>query len=244
MEAPQYKYLQLSVENRIFIVTISNPPHNYLPGDFFKELHLCRGQMLSPDVDAIIFTGEGKNFSKGADIEEIRSSPYSLDRETVLYGNKIFNFISGLKKPVIAAVNGPCLGGGLELALTCHIRLCSEKARFGLPEVSIGLIPGLGGIQRLIRVVGEPRALEMILLGDIISASKALDLNLVSRVFPKKEFFPRVLLFVKTILAARGKAIEELLESVIMSRPENEDENILDAGERFARLISGMIKPS
>jgi enoyl-CoA hydratase/carnithine racemase len=126
----------------------------------------------------------------------------------------------------------------LELALACHIRLCSEKARLGLPELSIGVIPGLGGIQRLIRVVGEAKALEMILLGDMIPATRALELNLVSRVFPKKDFFPRVLIFVRTLITARRQAIEEALRLVALSRADQEEENVLTAAESFTRLLA------
>lgn len=237
MKISQSKYLEISTEGRILVITICNPPHNYLLSGFFTELSSCREFILSSNVDAIIFTGNGNVFSKGADIEEIKSNPNALDLRTILYGNELFTFFSRLDKPVIAAINGSCLGGGLELALACHIRLCSEKARLGLPELSIGVIPGLGGIQRLIRVVGESKALEMILLGDIISASRALELNLVSRIFPKKEFFPRVLLFVRTILTARREAVTEALRLVVRSRPESEEKNILAAAEKFASLV-------
>jgi enoyl-CoA hydratase/carnithine racemase len=168
----------------------------------------------------------------------MRTESYGFDPSMLMFGNKIFSFISHLKKPAIAAINGPCFGGGLELALSCHIRLCSEKARLGLPELSIGVIPGLGGIQRLIRVVGEAKALEMILLGDMISASRALELNLVSRVFPKKDFFPKVRIFVRTLLSARKEAIEEVLRLADLSRSGNEEENVLKAAESFTRLIS------
>jgi enoyl-CoA hydratase/carnithine racemase len=164
------------------------------------ELDLCRDAMLSEKVDAIIITGKGKVFSKGADLSEIDSSSHAITIKTLAFGNEIYTFISKLTKPVIAAINGPCLGGGLELALACHLRVCSEKARIGLPELTAGVIPGLGGTERLVRIVGEGKALEMILLGDMISASRAFELNLVSRVFPKKDFFQKVLLFVNTIL--------------------------------------------
>lgn len=238
MKMPKGKYLEISKEGRILIITINNPPHNYLPSGFFIELGSCRKLVSSADVNAVIFTGKRKVFSKGADIEELRSSSHALDLKTVLYGNEIYTFISRLTKPVIAAINGPCFGGGLELALACHIRLCSEKARLGLPEVSIGVIPGLGGIQRLIRVAGESKALEMILLGDMISATRALELNLVSRVFPKKDFLANVLRFTKTLLAAPKEALEEVLRLVALSRPENEDQNIRAAAESLIQLTS------
>jgi enoyl-CoA hydratase/carnithine racemase len=238
LQLPQTNYLEIKSEGGILILGINNPPNNYLPTNFFKELHECTDLFLSPEVAAIIFTGKGNVFSKGVDLQGLRAQPSELDQNIVRFGNEIFTFISHSKKPVIAAINGPCFGGGLELALACHIRLCSEKARLGLPELSIGVIPGLGGIYRLIQVVGEAKAVEMILLGDMISASRALELNLVSRIFPKKEFFSKVLIFVRTLLTARKEAIEKVLMLAAMSRTANEEENILEAAESFTRLIS------
>ncbi len=235
---PEHKYLEISTEGKILVITISNPPNNYLPEAVFSELAACRELMLSPDFRAIVFTGKGNVFSKGADIVEAGKNADGVDHDTVLRGNEMMTFISRLNKPVIAAINGPCFGAGLELALACHIRLCSEKARLGLPELSIGVIPGLGGIERLIRVIGEPKALEMILLGDMISATRSLELNLVNRVLPKKDFFPKVLVFVKTILAAGTGTIEEVLRLFALSRSEHEERNIREASEAFVRVVS------
>jgi enoyl-CoA hydratase/carnithine racemase len=231
-------YLRISNEDRILVIKINNPPNNYLSTDFFTEIKPCYDMMLSQDVDAVIFTGAGRVFSKGADINELTSVPPKVDLEKLMNGNKTYSLISRFHKPVIAAINGACFGGGLELALACHLRVCSEKARLGLPEVSIGVIPGLGGIERLIRVVGEAKALEMILLGDMISASRAYELNLVSRIFPNKDFLGSAISFVRALLAARREAIEEVLKLVALSRPENEDNNILTSAERFMRLVS------
>ena len=231
-------YVEITSEGGILIVAINNPPNNYLPAEFFKDLHECSDLFLSKEVMAIIFTGKGNVFSKGVDIQGIRTQQRALDHSIVKFGNQIFTFISQLKKPVIAAINGPCFGGGLELALACHLRLCSEKARLGLPELTIGVIPGLGGIHRLIRVVGEAKALEMILLGDMISASRALELNLVSRIFPKKNFFSKVLIFVRTLLTSREEALEEVLRLAYLSRDNKEEDNVLKAAESFTRLLS------
>lgn len=238
MQTQPQKYLEISTEGNILIITISNPPNNYLPAAVFSEFDACLELMESSDVKAIVFTGKGKVFSKGADASEWRGNLRGVDRRTILHGNEIITSISRMTKPVIAAINGPCFGAGLELALACHIRLCSEKARLGLPELSIGVIPGLGGIERLIRVVGEAKALEMILLGDMISASRSLELNLVNRVLPKEDFFLKVLVFVRTILAAGTDSIEEVLRLFALSRSEREERNIAEAAEGFARLVS------
>lgn len=241
MQLPQTKYLEINIDGGILHLTINNPPNNYLPAEFFEELHRCRDLILSPQVAAVVFTGKGRVFSKGVDIQAITAQSNGLDHSMVVFANQAFTFLSRLKKPVIAAINGPCLGGGLELALACHIRLCSQKARIGLPELSIGLIPGLGGIQRLIRVVGEAKALEMILLGDMISAARAYELNLVSRVFPRKDFYAKVLIFVRTIISANKKAMAEVLRLTALSRADREEENVSRAAESFARLISQIL---
>jgi enoyl-CoA hydratase/carnithine racemase len=238
LKPPSFKYLDISNEGGILLIKINNPPHNHLSSAIFSELDPARELMGSQNVEAVIFTGKGRCFSKGADIEEIGGPSPSVDEKNIAYGNEICNFVSDLTKPAIAAINGACFGAGLELALACHIRLCADNARIGLPELSIGVIPGLGGIQRLTRIVGEAKALEMILLGDMISSERAYELNLVSRVFPKKDFLSRVLMFTKTILAADREAIQETLKLVALTRPDNEIQNISEAGRSFLRLVS------
>ena len=120
---PEHKYLEISTEGKILIITISNPPNNYLPEAVFSELDACRELMQSPDFRAIVFTGKGNVFSKGRGYQ--REAEEKLQRSgsrTILRGNEMMTFISRLTKPVIAAINGPCFGAGLELALACHIR--------------------------------------------------------------------------------------------------------------------------
>lgn len=191
-------------------------------------------------MDVIIFTGKRSVFSKGVSMEEIESTANASElRQNITYANDFYNFIYNLEKPVIAAINGHALGGGLELALVCHIRLCSEKARLGLPEVSRGIIPGLGGIQRLTQIVGEGKALEMILMGDIIPASEALRLNLVSRVFPKKDFMPKVLAFAKTLLMGRQDCVREIIRMIKILRTDKEEKYIKSAMEAFINLRFG-----
>ena len=132
---------------------------------------------------AAILTGSGqKAFAAGADINELNLLDSVAGQRFSQRGNEILNFIENLGKPVIAAVNGAALGGGCELAMACTLRIASENARFGQPEVKLGLIPGYGGTQRLPRLMGKSRALEMLLTGDLVSAEEALRLGLVSRV--------------------------------------------------------------
>ena len=238
MRVPETTQIEVATSDRILIVTIRNPPNNYLRSGFFRELHGCRECLESSDVDAVLFTGQGQVFSKGVDLGELQSRAGLLEAEAVHYGNEVFTFISKLPKPVIAAINGACLGGGLELALACHLRVGCERARLGLPELAIGLIPGLGGVARLVRVVGEAKALELILTGDLIPASRAMEINLISRIFPRKNFLDKALMFTRSILAANNESIREVLDLVAASRTQRDDEVVYTAAERFARLAS------
>jgi enoyl-CoA hydratase len=138
---------------------------------------------VDPQVKAVILTGAGeKAFVAGADISEFAEMDPLGAKRFAERGQEIFNFIESMPKPVIAAVNGFALGGGCELAMACHIRIASENAKFGQPEVKLGLIPGYGGTQRLPRLVGKGRALEMILSGEMIDANEAYRIGLANRV--------------------------------------------------------------
>ncbi|MEW5803998.1 MAG: enoyl-CoA hydratase/isomerase family protein [bacterium] len=227
MFVQQKKFLKLAEKDRILTITIDNPPGNRLHREFFMELNTCRHLLASPDIDLIVFTGQGDTFSKGFDLNSISdcTDPQSL-KEVLIYSNDVFTFIESLNKPVIAAINGHCLGGGMELALVCHLRLCSEKARLGLPELSVGIIPGLGGVHRLAILVGRAKAFEMIALGDVISASEALRINLVNRVLPKKDFMSGVLKIARTLLMVNQNRMREVIQLLRDFTTNDEQENI------------------
>jgi enoyl-CoA hydratase/carnithine racemase len=134
-------------------------------------------------VKAVVITGAGRFFVAGADIRVLAGIPSSREgEEMALVGQAILNKIEAFGKPVIAAINGVCLGGGLELAMCCHIRLAAEGARLGQPEINLGIMPGFGGTQRLARLIGHSKAMELILTGDSISAQEAKELGLVTQV--------------------------------------------------------------
>ena len=150
--------------------------------DAFKHVH------ITEDISAVILTGSGeKAFVAGADIKELSDLDERSGRMTSQKGQQIFQSIEDTRKPVIAVVNGYALGGGSELAMACHMRIATPNARFGLPEVGLGLIPGYGGTQRLTHIVGRARALEMILTGKQISAEEALEIGLVNAVSDNAE---------------------------------------------------------
>ncbi len=176
-----YEFLTVEVVDRIATVTITRPDKlNALNARVLAELDgLFTALATDRLVGAVIVTGAGRSFVAGADIAEIAANDAAGLERLSAQGQAIFSRIERLPKPVIAAVNGFALGGGCELALACHIRVASEHAKFGLPEVKLGLIPGYGGTQRLPRLVGKGRALQLILTGEQIDAAEAYRIGLV-----------------------------------------------------------------
>ncbi|MBI5601442.1 MAG: enoyl-CoA hydratase/isomerase family protein [Gemmatimonadetes bacterium] len=176
-----YEFLTVEVVDRIATVTITRPDKlNALNARVLAELDGVFTALATDRlVGAVIVTGAGRSFVAGADIAEIAANDAAGLERLSAQGQAIFNRIERLPKPVIAAVNGFALGGGCELALACHIRVASEHAKFGLPEVKLGLIPGYGGTQRLPRLVGKGRALQLILTGEQIDAAEAYRIGLV-----------------------------------------------------------------
>jgi enoyl-CoA hydratase len=177
-----YEFLLVDVADRIATVTVNRPDKlNALNARVLEELdELFTAFATDRLVGAVIVTGAGRAFVAGADIAEIAANDAAGLERVSARGQAVFGRIERLPKPVIAAVNGFALGGGCELALACHLRVASEHAKFGLPEVKLGLIPGYGGTQRLPRLVGKGRALQLILTGEQIDANEAYRIGLVN----------------------------------------------------------------
>lgn len=183
-----FTFLTLEIADRIATVTINRPDKlNALNATVIAELDRAFQHLATADtVRAIVLTGAGRAFVAGADIAEIAEAadaPAGLESLSAL-GSKVFTRIERMNKPVIAAINGFALGGGLELALACHVRFASSTAKFGFPEVKLGLIPGYGGTQRLPRLIGLGRAYQMILTGAMVDAEQAASMGLVNAVYP------------------------------------------------------------
>jgi enoyl-CoA hydratase/carnithine racemase len=187
------QYVRYTVEDRIATLVIDHPPVNAFNRQTLTELDGAVDELLAnPDVKVIIITGGGQlAFVAGADINEInaalgivKSGDLTTARGLLELGQNVFTKIERAKKPIIAAINGVCLGGGLELAMSCHIRIAGDRVRLGQPEISLGIIPGWGGTQRLPRRVGRGKATEMILSGDQITAQEAKALGLINIVVP------------------------------------------------------------
>jgi enoyl-CoA hydratase len=184
-EIPEFEYLNYRVEGSAAVVTVNRPQAlNALNQDVLQELALVADVITQdPGVRVAIFTGEGRAFVAGADIGQIQALGNVFDaREFALLGQAVMGEIAALPVPSIAAINGFALGGGLELALACDLRVASSKAKLGLPEVGLGIIPGFGGTQRLMRLVGRGRAMDLIFTGRHVPADEALQLGIVNRV--------------------------------------------------------------
>ena len=188
----EWQNIRIEVDDQIALLTIDHPPVNSFNKQVITELDEAVDQVMADDeVKAVVITGGGTNaFVAGADIPEIKEllenpeEGYGEARAFIERGQGVNLKIETANKPVIAAINGFCLGGGLELAMACHMRICSDRARLGQPEINLGLIPGWGGTQRLPRIVGKAKALEMILTGDMITAQEAYRVGLVNKVVP------------------------------------------------------------
>ena len=212
-----FENLLYEKRNGIGYVTVNRPEKlNALNQKTMDELRECfEGIERDDEVRAVILTGAGeKAFVGGADINELAVQTPVEGKETSVRGQKILDLIEHLGKPVIAAINGYALGGGCELALACTIRIASENARLGQPEVKLGLIPGYAGTQRLPRLIGKGRAVEMVLSGDPISAAEAYRIGLVNQVVPAQDLIATAEKLAQKILANAPLAVKFALEAV------------------------------
>jgi len=216
-----YENIIVTKEDKTAIITINRPESlNALNAKTISELSSALDELASDiEVRVVILTGSGeKSFVAGADIKEFSDYNQEKAEELARNGqNNLFNKIESLSKPVIAAVNGFALGGGLELAMACHIRYASENAKLGLPEVTLGLIPGYGGTQRLPKLVGKGIANEMIFSAKMIPAQKAKEIGLVNEVYPIEELLAKTKELAKTISNNSPMAISKAIHATNLS---------------------------
>ncbi len=181
------QHITCEIENKIAILQIDNPPANALSTQVINELSNTLDSLTErDDTKVIVITGKGKFFCAGADIKEIAKINSAKEaKEFSHLGQGLIKKMLNLQKPIIAAINNVCLGGGLELAMACHIRIATDNARLGLPEIALGNIPGFGGTQLLPRLVGIGKSIEMILTGEPVLAKDIRELGLVNHVVPE-----------------------------------------------------------
>ncbi|MGH9640272.1 MAG: enoyl-CoA hydratase-related protein [Bryobacteraceae bacterium] len=238
-----YQTLLYETRDGIGYVMLNRPEKlNALNRAALGELEACFGAIQVDDhVLAVILTGSGERaFAAGADVAELAELAELAEsaelaargansgREAARRGQRVFRFIENLGKPVIAAIRGYAVGGGCELAMACTLRIASETAMFGQPEVKLGLIPGYGGSQRLARLVGKGRALEIILTGETINAAEAYRIGLVNRVVPDKDLMTASETLARKIIANAPLAVRQSLEAVHhgMECTQREGENL------------------
>jgi enoyl-CoA hydratase len=228
----------LTISHHVARITLHNPPANVLNLSVLKELERVLNEVEEDEyVRVVIMTGTGRFFCAGADINELAHlNMVHGGSEFSIRGQSLLSRIERSEKPVLVAINGTCVGGGLELALACHIRVAVAGALLGLPEIKLGLIPGFGGTQRLSRVVGPSKAAEMILTGESLPAEEAFRIGLVSRVVPPHEFMAQAEA-IAALITMRGKtAVQAALHAIQGGLDIPLSEGLAREAELFGRL--------
>ncbi|QRG69287.1 enoyl-CoA hydratase [Brevibacillus choshinensis] len=229
----------VQITGRVAVATITNPPANALGKPVLAQLSELLDQWENDEkIKAIVLTGEGRFFIAGADIKEF-TELQSADAEAMAkYGQALFDRLENFPKPIIAAINGACLGGGLELAMACHIRLAAQEAKLGLPELNLGLIPGYGGTQRLPRLVGRGVATQLILTSDMIGGEEALRIGLVEAIYPAEQLLDEAMKLASAIATKSAVTLKLALAAiqgtVELSLPEGLAKEAKLFGEAFA----------
>ena len=235
-----YETLLIERRGRVAIITINRPEKRNALNIQTREEGARLLEELRDDegIGVVVFTGAGdKAFIAGADIAEFAGRT-ALTQRDVMMARSLFTAIDGFPKPVIAMVNGYCLGGGCELALACDLRIASETASFGQPEINLGIIPGGGGTQRLTRLVGEGKAMELILTGDIIDAQAAYNLGLVNLVVPAADLEAKTMEIANRIAEKSPVALRMAKEAVKLASRSNLDEGLRREVDLFALCFS------
>ena len=232
------QFIKVAVEDRLAVVTIDRPPVNALSLQVMAELNTCLEAIkIDPAVAVVILTGGGSfAFVAGADVKEISELGPGQGAEVAAQGQAVIMKIQRLGKPVIAAINGVCLGGGNELAMACHLRITGDRARFGQPEVNLGIMPGFGGTQRLPRLIGKTKATELILTGDMITAAEAHRLGLVNQVVPQDQVMKAAKDLARKILSKGQAAIRASLQAIEDGLDGSLDAGLAKEAEAFGRV--------
>ncbi len=233
-----FETLIFEKKDHVAVVTINRPEKlNALNQKVKSELKRVFTAIKEDDgVRVVVLTGSGeKSFVAGTDIQELTELDQETGKGFSSAGQEVLNLVENLGKPVIAAVNGYALGGGCELALACHIRIAAENAKFGQPEVNLGIIPGYGGTQRLARLIGKGRAMESIITGDPIDAQEALRIGLVGKVVPQAELRKVSEELAEKIASKPSIAIRMALKAVNMT-----DETNLTDGQQLEATLFGL----
>ena len=233
-------HLKTEVDEKIAVITIDRPPANALSSELLKQLDQVLEQYRNDDdVRVLVLRGEGRFFCAGADIKEFttiqsKKEAYFLARE----GQYILDKIEQYPKPVIASIHGVALGGGLELAMSCHMRIVSETAKLGLPETSLGIIPGFAGTQRLPRLVGPSKAVEMILSAEPITGVEAVKWGLANQAVVEEEVFTKTMDLARKIAEKSPATVSAVLYLINRMETASFAERVEKEAELFSEVFS------
>lgn len=220
------------------IITLNRPDKlNALNNQLFTDLdNVITAIELDTEIRAVLLTGEGKAFAAGADIKELNACDGSTGKQFSQFGSNVMARLEALRIPVLAAVNGFALGGGCELAMSCHIRYASANAKMGQPEVNLGILPGYGGTQRLNRLVGVAKSMELNLTGDMIGAEEAKRIGLVNEVFDETELIEKSIAFIEKVITKSPIAIAAIIDSVRASTELSLKEGLEYESQKFGEV--------
>jgi enoyl-CoA hydratase len=237
---PSFKFLTLEVADRVATLTVNRPDKlNALNDATIAELGVAIDQIRVDDsIGGVLLTGAGRAFVAGADISELSNQTPVLAKARARAGQDVFRRIETCPKPVIAVVNGFALGGGCERAMSCHIRIASEAAKFGQPESKLGLLPGYGGSQRLPRLVGKGRATQLLITGEMIDAAEAYRIGLVNKVVAADRLMSEAREMMKMILGNGPLAVALCIEAVDRGLEMSLDEGLILEANHFGLLAA------
>lgn len=233
------EHLSWSHEDFVATIKIDRPPANALSSGLLQELANVLDEVeKNDDIRVILVHGEGRFFSAGADIKEFTVIETSSEfTDLAKNGQQIFERMENFEKPIIAAIHGAALGGGLELAMGCHIRLVSETAKLGLPELQLGLIPGFAGTQRLTRFVGFARAAEMLLTSDPITGNDAVRYGLANHAYPEEDLFDEAYKLAKKIAKKSPVSVKSAIQLLNYSKTEQFHAGVQKEAELFGEVF-------
>ncbi|EWG10465.1 enoyl-CoA hydratase [Cytobacillus firmus] len=233
------EYLNWSHKDFVATITIERPPANALSSGVLKELSAVLDEVEdNNDVRVILIHGEGRFFSAGADIKEFTTIESGEDFSSLAtYGQNLFERMEKFPKPIIAAIHGAALGGGLELAMGCHFRLVAENAKLGLPELQLGLIPGFAGTQRLPRYVGAARAAEMLFTSDPITGLEAVQYGLANHAYPEEQLLENAYKMAKKIAKKSPGSIKAAIELLNFGKTGQFYEGVKKEAELFGEVF-------
>lgn len=233
------EYMEWTIEENIAVMTLNRPPANALSTGMLKELSTVLDEIeANQQIRVLIIHGEGRFFSAGADIKEFTTVESAEDFSRLgNIGQDLFARMEKFPKPIIAAIHGAALGGGLELAMACHIRLVSEKAKLGLPELSLGLIPGFGGSQRLPKYVGTARAAEMLFTSEAITGLEAVQFGLANHAYPENEVLANALVMAKKIAKKSPVSLKAAIALLNYTKTKEFYEGVNKEAELFGEVF-------